>query len=500
MRGASLMRRWRRVQLGCVRLIALLSLMLAQPVAGETIDLYVDPATGQVFTQPGANRSKIGTFERVDKPVEAAPPAAAPPAQQAAPAAAEPAPKVAAEPSTKVLASEAPPADDPSVVATIGRVLKSKWYERMSLRGYTQFRYNALLHRDGDGAWFVPADRSVAKDNTFFIRRGRIILSGDVTDHLYIYVQPELNALPADGDFSLQLRDLYADISIDKKKEFRFRVGQSKVPYGWVNMQSSQNRLALERPDSINSAIEGERDVGVFFYWAPEEIRARFRDLVKNGLKGSGDYGVFAFGAYSGQGLNKLDSNNNVHWVARLAYPFVLPNGQIIEPGIQGYWGKFVTRTQSISVNGTSFTPNAPHYGSTDRRVGVSAIVYPQPIGFEFEWNFGEGPELDGDQQAIHTKSLQGGYVETSYKLDFDYGIFFPFVRWQYYEGGRKFAKNAPHVDTNEWDFGIEYTPIPEVELSAIYTYTPFRVDSKDATYSGFHDASRLGLQLQWNY
>ena len=499
MRGASLMRRWWRVQLGCVLLIALLTVALVPPVMGETIDLYVDPATGQVFTQPGANRTKLGTFERVDKPAEAPPPA--PPAQQAVPAPAEATPKiVAAEPSPKVVAAEPPPADDPSVVATIGRVLKTKWYERFAVRGYTQFRYNALLHRDGDGAWFVPADRSVAKDNTFFLRRGRIVLSGDASEHVFIYVQPELNALPADGDFSLQMRDLYADISIDKKKEFRFRVGQSKVPFGWVNMQSSQNRLALERPDSINSGIEGERDVGAFFYWAPEEIRARFRDIVKNGLKGEGDYGVVGFGIYGGQGPNHLDSNDNVHWVARLAYPFLLPNGQIIEPGIQGYWGKFVIRTQSISVNGASFTPNAAHLGSTDRRVGFSAIVYPQPIGFEFEWNFGEGPELDGNQLAIHTKSLQGGYVETSYKLDFDYGVFFPFVRWQYYDGGRKFARNAPHVDTNEWDFGVEWTPIPDIELAMDYSYTPFRVDSKDATYSGFHDASRLGLQLQWNY
>jgi len=71
----------------------------------------------------------------------------------------------------------------------------------------------------------------------------------------------------------LQMRDLYGDIAVDKDKEFRFRVGQSKVPFGWVNLQSSQNRGPLERPDALNSAAEGERDVGVFFMWAEPAIQ-----------------------------------------------------------------------------------------------------------------------------------------------------------------------------------------------------------------------------------
>jgi hypothetical protein len=265
-------------------------------------------------------------------------------------------------------------------------------------------------------------------------------------------------------------------------------------------MQSSQNRIPLERPDAINSAAEGERDIGVFFYWAPAEMRARFRSLVRDGLKGSGDYGVLALGVYSGQGLNRSDSNDSVHGIARVSYPFVLPNGQIVEPGIQGYWGKFVVRTRAITVGGTSVTPASPSGGLDDGRVGISAVLYPQPFGLEAEWNFGEGPELDADQLNIETKFLQGGYVQAAYKLDLDYGVFFPFVRWQYYEGGRKFARNAPKVRVNEWDFGVEWTPLPEIELATMYTYTPVRTNSNDAPYEEFTDASRLGVQLQWNY
>lgn len=469
------------------------------PLAAQTIDLYVDSKTGQVFTQPGPGRDKLGTFQRVDRPAEGAVAAPVPPSPAPVEAEAKP---PQAEPTPKVAAVKPPPHEegDKDIVAAVGRVLAGKWYERLSIRGYTQFRYNALFHNEGAGEWFVPTDRSVSDNNTFIIRRGRLILSGDATDRLYVYVQPELNAAPSSGDFSVQLRDLYSDIALDKEKEFRVRVGQSKVPFGWVNLQSSQNRIPLERPDAINSAAENERDIGGFFYWAPQEIRQRFRDLVRSGLKGSGDYGVVGLGIYSGQGPNKLDFNNSVHGVARLSYPFELPNGQFVEPGIQGYLGRFVVNTSAITVNGASVTPATLNDGLPDRRVGFSAIVYPQPVGFETEWNFGEGPELNHAQTAISSKSLYGGYVQATYKLDVDYGVFFPVARWQYYKGGRKFATNAPRDRVNEWDFGVEWQPIPEIELAAIYAYTPFRTNTKNAPYDEFTDASRLGLQLQWNY
>jgi hypothetical protein len=59
--------------------------------------------------------------------------------------------------------------------------------------------------------------------------------------------------------------------------------------------------LTLDRNDALNSAVANERDLGAFFYWAPSKIRERFAMLVKDGYKGSGDYGVFAFGVYNGQ-------------------------------------------------------------------------------------------------------------------------------------------------------------------------------------------------------
>ena len=374
-----------------------------------------------------------------------------------------------------------------------------KWYDQLNLRGYTQFRYHSILEREG-AELNVPNDRSVAENNTFFIRRGRIILSGDVSEHLGLYVQPDLNASPGSGDFSVQLRDLYGDVYLDKAKEYRVRLGQSKVPFGWSNMQSSGNRAPLERTDAINSAAEGERDLGAFFYWAPDEIRKRYADLIKLGLKGSGDYGVVGFGAYSGQGLNRLDLNNTPHAIAKLSYPFQLASGQFFEAGVHAYSGRFVTGTQAITEGGRTFTPSTRAGGITDERVGIAAVWYPQPFGIEAEWNVGRGPELSADRRSITADTLHGGYIQFAYRDQNKLGNWFPFARWQYYSGGRKFAVNAPDSNVNELDFGIEWSPWNPVEFTVQFTHTFDRTNTRTAPYADTTSADRISLQAQINY
>lgn len=383
--------------------------------------------------------------------------------------------------------------------ALVTKALAGKWYERVSLRGYTQFRQTDVIDHVGF-APEVPADRSVNANETFLIRRGRFIFSGDLSDHLYLYAQSDYNASTGAADYSLQTRDLYADISLDKKKEFRVRLGQSKTPYGWVNLQSSQNRAALERPDAINSAAEGERDLGAYLMWAPTSARQRFRDLVGQGLKGSGDYGVVAVGVFSGQGLNRSDQNGDMHVLARASYPFKRADGQFFELGVQAYRGRFVSPTQAISIGGSTVTPVGDAKGVLDQRVGVTAIWYPQPFGVEAEWNVGRGPALSADGRSITDDTLHGGYVQANYRRRDSIASWFPFVRWNYFDGARKFARNAPRTKVNEVDFGLEFARWLEVEVTAMYTHTFERTRTGSAPYGATRSANRVGLQVQWNY
>ncbi len=175
------------------------------------------------------------------------------------------------------------------------------------MRGYAQFRFSEVAQGEGPDLE-VPADRSVNENESFVMRRGRFVMSGDVSEHLALYAQADFNASTGAADYSLQMRDLYADVNLDKEKAFRVRLGQSKVPYGWVNMQSSQNRAPFERADAINSAVEGERDYGMYLMWASPAVRQRYRDLVSLGLKGSGDYGSVAVGSLLRPGPESIGS------------------------------------------------------------------------------------------------------------------------------------------------------------------------------------------------
>jgi hypothetical protein len=366
------------------------------------------------------------------------------------------------------------------------------WYEKIAIRGYTQVRYNRFLETN-DSLKCEQCDKSWGSGG-LFIRRMRIIFSGDVHERVYIYIQPDFASSPSTGSNNFaQLRDAYFDLSLDQKKTFRFRVGQSKVPFGFENLQSSQNRLPLDRNDALNSALSNERDLGVFFYWAPEKVRKLFSSLVNDGLKGSGDYGVFGFGVFNGQTANKTDVNDDLHVVGRLTYPLQI-KGQIIEAGVQGYTGKYIVESRSTGVKG----PNK-EFSFVDERVAATFVLYPKPFGIQAEYNIGRGPEFNPKTDSIETQELKGGYVTASCLLKLKKQIIIPFVRMQYYDGGKKHELDARSYTVNEYEFGIEWQPIKNFEFVAMYTMSERRFEDYKLQFNR-QKGSLLRLQAQFNF
>ena len=244
---------------------------------------------------------------------------------------------------------------------------EAAWYEKLSIDGYTQVRHTEQMNDKAYLTGGLPADRSVDPNQNLIIRRGRFKLAGDF-GRVYLYTQWDVAASVDSGtsrNFGLQTRDIYADIAIDEAKEHRVRIGVSKVPYGWVNLQSSQNRLQMERPEALNSSVEGERDQGLYYMYASTEDRALFKSLVKDGFKGSGDYGVFTAGFYSGAGLNRADNNGEVHSVVRFSKPWVAASGQMYEAGVGAYAGRFVVTRGAAAGPVTTTTTNVVSGGVT---------------------------------------------------------------------------------------------------------------------------------------
>jgi hypothetical protein len=380
-------------------------------------------------------------------------------------------------------------------VALIENQKKAKqstpWYESFQIRGYLQTRYNRLLETNPD-LECEQCDKSWGDGGGFFIRRARIIFSGQVSKRVYLYIQPDFASSAGTTGHIAQLRDAYMDVGFDKNNQFRVRIGQSKVPYGFENMQSSQNRLPLDRNDALNSALSNERDLGAFFYWAPSNIRSLFSSLVRDGLKGSGDYGVFAFGAYNGQTANQTERNNNLHIVSRLSYPFKIKN-QIIEPGIQAYTGKFTLLSTSSGVK------KADNSEYLDERLGASFVLYPKPFGIQAEFNIGRGPEFNKLTDSIEVQNLQGGYITASYLLKIGGQTMIPFFRAQYYEGGKKHELDARSYKVNEFEIGIEWQPHKTFELVAMYTISNRRFEDF-VKQDNIQQGRLLRLQAQINF
>lgn len=402
--------------------------------------------------------------------------------------------------------------------------VRERWYEKISIRGYSQFRYNHTINNER--LINNQGDRSIGQNNELFLRRARVIISGQPHERVFVYVQPDFASLVAGTEGVVTLRDFYADLFLTENKEWRIRAGQSKVPFGFENVQSSQNRLALDRNDAINSAQINERDLGLFLYYAPTVVRERFRRLVDSGLKGSGDYGMLGIGVYGGQTANRRDANKDKHVVFHSMYPYEFSNGQIVEIGMDAYRGSFNVSTAPVVplnaaiTNGVPINPILTNGGNyVDERVAWHVALFPQPFGFQAEYTIGRGPELSPDRTQVQLGTIRGGYVQVfyNYQCDMYCQRILPFVRVQEYFGGKKHEANAPRNSVREWEVGLEYQFNRALELTVMYAWTqrtsadasllPVNTCSLPGSPVGctqtpyqLQDGNLLRFQLQWNF
>jgi hypothetical protein len=489
--------------------------------AAFAIDLYVDTKTKQIYAEPGKGRVLMGKFVHVDEKG----------GQHKHQEGENDSADIKAIKEDLELKNSAIKALEEKVVAERESRAKNdeKWFNKINLRGYTQLRYNQLLdgsHGSDDRVNLASVgDSSIGNNKNFSFRRVRLVFSGDINDYVSLYIQPDfasaIDSSINNGNFA-QLRDAYADLHFDKAHEYRIRAGQSKVPFGWENLQSSQNRLALDRNDALNSAVPSERDLGLMAYWTPSHVQKLWKDLSKKGLKTSGDYGILGFGVYNGQGLNRDEKNDDLYMVAHATYPLELGflgsffDGQVLEIGADAMSGRFSPSITSNSLDASKSTAKkltdntfnkvdlkklskAKDQTFSEDRVAVHAILFPQPFGLQAEWNWGNAPTLDVKNSTITRQALNGGYVQAMYKIDNVFGTegtIIPYVKWQKYDGAWKAATNAPRISTREIEAGVEYQIMKALEVTLAYSYMD-RTNVKDLKQ---YQGDVLRAQLQWNY
>ncbi|OYZ14298.1 MAG: porin [Sphingomonadales bacterium 28-64-96] len=468
-------------------LIALLASLAALPAEAA------EPTVAELQRQIDDLKAMVAELKAATRQ-----PPAAPAPMATAPVASAP---IASAPVTMAVAPAAPS----TIVLTPPPRRGKPWYEKLTLRGYTQLRLNEIVSGDATAPAGVSRLRSIGDGNitdrnNFSFRRIRLILQGDLNDHVSLYLQPDF-ATAVSGQSAGerregfgQLRDAYVDWFPLKDHSLRLRFGQSKVPFGWENLQSSSARLALDRTDGINSAVPTERDLGVVAYYTPAQVQLIWDRLAADGQKLFGNYGAFGLGLYNGQGTNRTEANNGMMFVAMATWPFALDglglDGQVLEVGGAIMRNRVQPEIRTGGVSALSYA---------DNRVGFHAMLYPQPIGFQAEWNWGTGPQWDDVTRSIQEKPLEGGYVQAMARVKRSpLGPFMPFARWQHYRGGFKAGLNAPRLETDELEVGIEFQPTPPLELTLTYGHAKRR--EADERRSGQAEGDILRAQLQWNY
>ncbi len=422
-------------------------------------------------------------------------------------------PFVLGQPETWLDALTPPP---PTLLTDAHSAKPKTWFERLSIRGYTQLRGNEFISGDAGAPSGLARlrnvnDGGVTEFNNFTFRRVRVIIQGDIHERLFLYIQPDFattvnNQVVGNQprqNFG-QLRDAFVDVFADDERRVKFRFGQQKIPFGWENLQSSQNRIALDRTDAINSGVPSERDIGMTAYYTPWYVQSVWDRLAKDGQKLFGNYGAFGLGVYNGQLINRVEADNELQVVGMVTWPFELDGlgplfqGQVLELGVSGYKNEFrpetaLNATVPNSVNGIS------PIGYADNRVGIHAILYPQPFGLQAEYNWGEGPEFDPVSRAIETKPLEGGYIMANYKLDHTpVGTVWPYIRYQHYDGAWKANAFSPRLVTDDVEVGVEFQFVKALELTLAYAKT--RRTEADINRAGFASGDLFRAQLQWNY
>ena len=167
----------------------------------------------------------------------------------------------------------------------------------IQLAGYTQVRYRFL--------------QESGKNDGFDVRRARIDVRGSVSPYFSYRLQTDLASAP-------KLLDAYGEIKISDY--LNFTIGQTKIPFSFENLASSNKIETTDRSQVVEALVvrgkdvignQNGRDIGV-------QVGGSFG---KYGQRFLFDYKV---GIFNGAGINQEDKNKNKDIVGRLVtHPFI---------------------------------------------------------------------------------------------------------------------------------------------------------------------------------
>ena len=119
--------------------------------------------------------------------------------------------------------------------------------------------------------------------------------------------------------------------------------------------------------------------------------------------------------------------------------------------------------------------------------------------GSQAEYTFGQGPEFNKVTDSIEVMPLKGGYVTLTYLAKFNQQIFIPFIRYQYYDGGKKHERDARSYIVKEFEIGGEWQVNKNFELVVNYTISKRRYEDF-VKQDNYQTGNLLRIQAQVNF
>lgn len=431
----------------------------------QALQLYVDSKTSQVFTAPGPNRIKLGEFEQVDeKPAKGK-------SKHTAPAYEDTAYSSKADLATtdevkkvedKLNARIDGVVNKPKKPNEAKAVIDDKGFRFETNDGAFKFSLNGRLHTDAamysGGDIFTynadtpggPYDGQTITDNRESdgteIRRLRMEFAGQFYEDWKFKMQPELaNAGSTEkGSYTVGIRDAFVQYT-GFGDYGSFTMGQSKQPYSFQQMMSSNDMVFMERSmeyaftnRSVNRAIGLRYDLPGSWWGfstglygdtatpqtsgtsdaADEGWGAAMRATLAPWMKSDELLHVGVSGAYRAPQGDKRDLRYNFRQTAMSPMAYIdtgemtdIQNSQFIDGELVGAYGPLSFETE---YNGTWINSNDSETSKGDP-VGAG---YMQGAHFDVAYS------LTGESRATGYRADQGvwGRIKPNHNLDFDEG------------------------------------------------------------------------------
>lgn len=245
-------------------LITLAIWIISYSSGAFAIDLYVDTKTKQIFTEPGVDREKLGSFERVeDKPIKAATPAVLPPRNRRA--------EIARKVETARLISKVDTLENEVKRSNKVKLkIDKKGLQAETADGNFKLKIGGRMHADAaisGNDKFVSGGVPVEANNGTELRRARIALVGTYFKDWKFKTQIDF------ADNKVSVKDLklaytgiklFKDAELFKDTKFTVTVGNQKQAFS-RELQESSNAMMFQERSLMNVLNEPtvDRAIGI---------------------------------------------------------------------------------------------------------------------------------------------------------------------------------------------------------------------------------------------